>query len=115
MEVFLFMRIKNVGGTADVARLAHQNITIKLLESKADLAQHLLRFNAAKAKCRYDRDRQKLLAVIEASFGTMAPFNQLVLEVFNAQILGLKDASRRRRASGLINGQTASSKVVFDV
>ena len=34
------------------------------------------RFDAEKAKCRYDRDRQRLLAVIEASFGTTTPFNQ---------------------------------------
>ena len=92
------MRIKDVGSTADSAKLASQLITVKLLENNADLAQSvtqsLSRFDAAKAECRYDRDRQKLLAVIETSFGTVAPFNQLVLEVLNARVLGLKEASR---------------------
>ena len=70
----------------------------------------LSRFDAAKAQCRYDRDRQKLLGVIEASFGTVAPFNQLVLEVLNARVLGLKEASRLR-----IGGQSASIKADVDV
>ena len=94
MEVFIFMRIKNVGSTAESAKLASELMTVKLLENNADLARSLSRFDAAKAQCRYDRDRQKLLAVIEASFGTTAPFNQLVLEVLNARVLGLKEASR---------------------
>ena len=99
MEVFIFIRIMNFGSTADSARLASQLLTIKLLHNKADLARGLSRFDAAKAECRYDRDRQKLLAVIETSFGTMAPFNQLVLEVLNARVLGLKEASHHTVAS----------------
>ena len=110
MEVFIFIRIKNFGSTADSARLASQLLTIKLLDNKADLARGLSRFDAAKAECRYDRDRQKLLGVIEASFGTVAPFNQLVLEVLNARVLGLKEASRLR-----IGGQSASIKADVDV
>ena len=106
MEVFIFIRIKNVGSTADSAKLASELLTIKLLDKSADLTRSLSRFDAAEAQCRYDRDRQKLLAVIEASFGTTAPFNQLVVEVLNARVFGLKEASRstaspsrKRRAS----------------
>ena len=99
MEVFIFMRIKNVGSTAESAKLASELMTVKLLENNADLARSLSRFDAAKAQCRYDRDRQKLLGVIEASFGTVAPFNQLVLEVLNARVLGLREASRHTVAS----------------
>ncbi len=62
----------------------------------------LARFDAAKAQCRYDRDRQKLLAAIEASFGTVASFNQLVRKVLSAGLLGLsqghKEASRSAKA-----------------
>ena len=106
MEVFIFMRVKDDGATAGSTQLARQLFTVKLLGDNADLMWTLSRFDAAKAQCRYDRDRQMLLAVIEASFGTTAPFNQLVLEVLNAQVLGLKEASRstaspsrKRRAS----------------
>ena len=62
------MRIKDVG--AGSAQLVSQLITVKLLGDNADLMLSLARFDAAKAQCRYDRDRQKLLAMIEASFGT---------------------------------------------
>ena len=110
MEVFIFMRIKNVGSTAESAKLASQLIKIKLLDSNADLTRSLSRFDAARAECRYDRDRQKRRAVIEASSGTVAPFNQLVVSVLNARVLGLKEASRLR-----IGGQSASIKADVDV
>ena len=115
MEVFIFMRIKNVGSTAESAKLASQLIKIKLLDSNADLTRSLSRFDAARAECRYDRDRQKLLAVIEASFGTVAPFNQLVVSVLNARVLGLKEASRHSPASRRISGQAESIKANVDV
>ena len=115
MEVFIFMRIKNFGSTADSARLASQLLTIKLLDNKADLVRGLSRFDAAKAECRYDRDRQKLLAVIETSFGTVAPFNQLVLEVLNARVLSLKEGSRLSPANRRSSGQVASVKGGVDV
>ena len=105
MEVFIFMRIKNLDTTIDKSTPNHRRsgklntkptqlvagqLTIKLLGDDASLALSLARFDAARAECRYDRDRQRLLAVIEASFGTTAPFNQLVLEVFNKQVLDSK-------------------------
>ena len=115
MEVFIFMRIKNVGSTSESAKLASQLIKVKLLDSNADLTRSLSRFDAARAECRYDRDRQKLLAVIEASFGTVAPFNQLVVSVLNARVLGLKEASRHSPASRRISGQAESIKADVDV
>ena len=47
-------------------------------ELDATLAARLLSFDAGKAECSFDGDRQRLWAVIEASFGTFAPFNTLV-------------------------------------
>ena len=91
MELFIFMRIKDLGATADSA------LAIKFLGNETVLfVLHLSHFDAAKAQCRYDRDRQRLLAVIEASFGTTAPFNQLVLEVLNKRVLGVKEVSPSR-------------------
>ena len=79
------------------------------IRDSADLMWRLSRFDAAEALCRYDRDRQKLLAVIEASFGTTAPFNQLVREVLNARALGLKEVSRNVKAG---NQRSVESNVV---
>ena len=89
MEVFIFMRIKNLDTAPNTkpTQLVASQMTIKLLDDDANLALSLSRFDATKAKCRYDRDRQRLLAVIEASFGTAATFNQLVLEVLNKRVL----------------------------
>ena len=47
----------------------------------------LATFDAAKARCFLDEDRQHLLAVIEASFGTFAPFNAAVRLIFEERIV----------------------------
>ena len=92
MECFIFMRIKGIDETA-AQQTSH--LKVKELSSDADLAQTLARFKAANAQCRYDRDRQRLLAVIEASFGTTRSFDELVLKVFNAQVFGVVQAAAR--------------------
>ena len=103
MEVFIYIRIK---GATSIGELSSQ-LTIKLLgEDATSVSERIARFEAAKAQCRHDRDRQKLLAVIEASFGTAAPFNQLVREVLNARALGLKEVSRHKDRTGLASTET---------
>ena len=106
MEVFIFMRVKDDGATAGSTQLARQLLTVKFVGDNAHLMWTLSRFDAAKAQCRYDRDRQKLLAVIESSFGTTAPFNQLVREVLNARVLGLKEVSRHKGRTGLTSTES---------
>ena len=76
MELFVFMRM---GGK-------REDIAVRLLEETTDLAVRLTSFDAGAAKCFLDRDRQKLLAVIEATFGTFSPFNKLVRELFKKQL-----------------------------
>ena len=76
MELFVFMRM---GGK-------REDIDVRLLEETTDLAVRLTSFDAGAAKCFLDRDRQKLLAVIEATFGTFSPFNKLVRELFKKQL-----------------------------
>ena len=49
----------------------------------SDLAAGLATFDAGRAKCFLDEDKQRLWAVIEASFGTFAPFNALVRDIFS--------------------------------
>ena len=92
MEVFIYMRIK---GATSIGELSSQ-LTIKLLgEDATSISERITRFEAAKAQCRHDRDRQKLLAVIEASFGTTSPFDELVVKVFNEQVIGVKGMQRQ--------------------
>ena len=64
----------------------HDDIRVFLLDdATADLTTGLAKFDAGKAKCYLDKDRQGLLAVIESSFGTFAPFNKLVRGIFRMQ------------------------------
>ena len=85
MELFVFLRM---GGQ-------HDDIAVRLLEGGDSLVRQLEKFDAGKAKCFLNRDRQRLWAVIEASFGTFAPFNKRVRAVFAGKIAG---AGERYRA-----------------
>jgi hypothetical protein len=50
-----------------------ERMVIKPLDvGDEDLNSSLARFDASKAQCFLAKDRQKLLAVVEASFGTFA-------------------------------------------
>ena len=89
MELFVFMRM---GGK-------REDIDVRLLEETTDLAVRLTSFDAGAAKCFLDRDRQKLLAVIEATFGTFSPFNKLVRELFKKQL----------RSSNLLPGSSLAA------
>ena len=59
-----------------------EDIDVRLLEETTDLAVRLTSFDAGAAKCFLDRDRQKLLAVVEASMGDFTVFNQIVRDLF---------------------------------
>ena len=73
MELFVFVQM---GGQQD-------RINVQLLgDDAAQIARHLACFDAGAALCYLDSDRQKLWAVIEASFGTFAPFNNTVRAIF---------------------------------
>ena len=67
MELFTFVRM---GHSAE-------RIYLKQLGGE-ETARALARFDAAKAKCFYNRDREKLLAVVESGFGDLPPFNKAV-------------------------------------
>ena len=84
MELFVWVRM---GGEREA-------MEVMLLDQSAaaDYASHLSRFDAGKAKCFLDGDKQRLWAVIEASFGTFEPFNALVKGIFAAE---LQEATRR--------------------
>ena len=73
VELFVFMRM---GGQRD-------RIVVKLLDEGGDLQRKLARFDANKARCFLEYDRQRLLAVIESGFGNCSPFNKLVRGIFS--------------------------------
>ena len=72
MEMFVFLRM---GGL-------RERMVVRLLDDTEDLPRMLGKFDAAKSRCFHDADRQKLYAVIEAGFGTFAPFNKVVRSLF---------------------------------
>jgi hypothetical protein len=60
-----------ITGSGSIYRLGE-----KLLQNKT--AEGLLKFDASTAETFDPNDRQRLLAVIEASFGTFTPFNKII-------------------------------------
>ena len=78
MELFTFLRS---GGTME-------RISIRLLseDKTADLQQMLLSFDGGRAECFLPSDRERLVAVIEAGFGYMAPFNLAMRKIFSARM-----------------------------
>ena len=76
MEIFVFVQM---GGERERA-------VILPLTDDADLLGNLVRFNAGKAQCFLPGDRHKLLATIEASFGTFHPFNKIVSGIFQDKL-----------------------------
>ena len=68
MELFTYVKM---GGRSE-------QMIITPLDDSPELQRSLSRFDAGKSHCFLEVDRQKLLAVIEASFGTFKPFNRVV-------------------------------------
>ena len=84
MECFTFLRM---GGS-------HDRIEIDLLANpdqdreaaRQELKAKLASFDAAKAECFLEKDRQRLLAVVEAGFGNFVDFNTTMRSVFDERV-----------------------------
>ena len=63
------------------------------------LTGHFATFDAAKARCFLAKDREHLLAVIEASFGDFYDFNRVVRKLFAKRV---SDPSARRSSNPLV-------------
>ena len=72
MEVYTFVKM---GGASE---------RIALKQISADALEALSRFDASRARCFHAKDRDKLLAVIEAGFGNLTPFNRVVRRLLAA-------------------------------
>ena len=84
MECFTFLRM---GGSRD-------RIEIDLIaspdknrtEARQELRAKLATFDAANAECFLEKDRQRLLAVIEAGFGNFHDFNVAMRGIFDERV-----------------------------
>ena len=88
MELFTFIE---TGG-------ARERISVVELEEGVSAA--LAKFDGAKANCFLPKDKQKLVAVIEAGFGDMAHFNKVVRKILTERVEVVVER-KRRLSSGL--------------
>ena len=88
VELFTFLRM---GGSRD-------DVAVRLLDTNEAQMRLLAKFDAGKAKCFLPQDRERLLAVIEAGFGSFVPFNRIVRGIFADKLArqGAGDAERVR-------------------
>ena len=104
MEIFTFMRMGGAMDRIDVELITHpdQDRVTRAFAAKRELMEQLATFDAAKAQCFKQADRQRLLAVIEAGFGNFDEFNTGVREVFKLRRMSVAAARMSvAAASGL--------------
>ena len=77
-ELFVFIRMGGSKADMDVKLLAAGDP-----EAMERIRRQLMCFDAGRAICTLIGDRQRLLAAIESSFGTSAPFNKLVRDLLS--------------------------------
>ena len=90
----------------------------------ADVRAALNRFDAASTQCYHTRDRQRLLAVVEAGFGDLTPFNLLVRSVFaDARFVALeqqveyllaKNSEQQQRLDFLEEAHRKAQRAIVD-
>ena len=81
MEIFTFVQMGGERERAVILPLTDDDY------SEADLLGKLVQFDAGEAQCFLPGDRHKLLATIEASFGTFHPFNKIVSSIFQDKLV----------------------------
>ena len=81
MEIFVYLRAWVATRTSSSSTACGRGTTWHL----PMLTRALTSFDALRAKTRLDKDRQKLVAVIESTFGDFEHFNTVVRGVFEAR------------------------------
>ena len=74
MELFTFI---HMGGERE---------RITVVEFSAEAHEALTRFDASKAQCFLHKDRERLLAVVEAGYGDLRPFNRVVRGILRERL-----------------------------
>ena len=109
MELFTYLRM---GG--DV-----QNVEVNMLaspdkdraEAQQELKAQFARFDAANAKCSSDEDTQRLLGIIEASFGDCRDFNAAAQSLFAERLNERQSVKERRSFFGASRRSRATTEV----
>ena len=80
LEIFTFLRM---GGSVErIEVLFIADPRKDPAQAQAELTAMFENFDAAKAECFLPKDRERLLAVIEAGFGDVREFNKSVRRIF---------------------------------
>ena len=84
MECFTFLRMGGSHERIEIDLIANQDKEPEL--ARKELKANFASFDAEKAECFLERDRQRLLAVVEAGFGNFKDFNVKMREVFDERV-----------------------------
>ena len=85
MECFTFLRMGGSHDRIEIHLIAHPDHDRRA--ARRELKAKLASFDAEKAECFLEKDRQRLLAVVEAGFGSFEGFNTQMREVFDEHVL----------------------------
>merc|ERR1719378_831089 len=72
---------------------------LPLGQAGSQLLQAVTEFDAGLAQCYREEDRQRLLAIIESTFGTHQSFNWAMRRTFTLKLRGPNDSRESDRAS----------------
>ena len=104
--MLLAVTFKRMGGTAD-------RIELEMIADRGKMTEQIRSFDAAKAQCFKQEDRQKLLAVIEAGFGDFDVFNKAARQIF-AEKAGIDiDITKSGRIKFLTRSASSKSSRVL--
>ena len=98
MELFTYLRMGGDVQKVEVNMLASPDKD--RAEAQQELKAQFARFDAAKAKCSSDEDTQRLLGIIEASFGDCRDFNAAAQSLFAERLNERHNVKERRSFFG---------------
>ena len=98
VEIFTFLRS---GGAARDIEL------VPLDMSRANVLASFGKFDAAEARCFLESDKQSLLSVIEAGFGSLDAFNEIIRHTFGGAV------ARGRAGANLVHVRSTAGGVQF--
>ena len=90
MEIFTFLFMGGKLDRIEIHALSASDLRRTLTDGRRsldDLKHQFATFNAAKAQCFLPKDKHRLLAVVEAGFGSFEGFNTQMREVFDEHVL----------------------------
>ena len=84
MDLFVFLRMGGSHDRIEIDLIAHPDHDKSA--ARRELKAKLASFDAEKAECFLEKDRQRLLAVVEAGFGNFEAFNTTMRSIFDERV-----------------------------